>query len=71
MKTQSEDTTRLFSKFIGIALEDVSEESSQDFIREVRGAITLPFVSDRPVGQAGGLERYRDQICSPTTSTAG
>jgi signal transduction histidine kinase len=65
MKEQSEDTTRLFSKFIGIALEDVSEESSQAFIREVRGAITLPFVltdrSGRPVVWSGiGIEMFED-----------
>ena len=65
MKAQSEDTTRLFSKFIGIALKDVSEESSQEFIREVRGAITLPFVltdsSGRPVVWSGiGIDMLAD-----------
>ena len=65
MKAQSENTTRLFSRFIGIALEDVSEESSQDFIREVRGAITLPFIlTDRagtPVVWSGiGIDMLAD-----------
>jgi len=65
MKGQSENTTRLFSRFIGIALEDVSEESSQDFIREVRGAITLPFIltdrAGRPVVWSGiGIEMLAD-----------
>ncbi len=65
MKAQSEDTTRLFSEFIAIALKDVSEESSQDFIREVRGAITLPFVlsdrSGRPVVWSGiGIDMLAD-----------
>ena len=57
MKAQSEDTTRLFSKFIAIALRDVSAESSQEFIKEVRGAITLPFIltdsSGRPLVWSG------------------
>jgi signal transduction histidine kinase len=57
MKAQSEDTTRLFSRFIAIALKDVSEESSQTFIKDVRHAITLPFVltdqSGRPVVWSG------------------
>jgi two-component sensor histidine kinase len=65
MKSQSEDTTRLFSKFIAIALEDVSAESSQEFIKEVRGAITLPFVltdrSGRPVVWSGiGIKMLAD-----------
>jgi nitrogen-specific signal transduction histidine kinase len=65
MKGQSENTTRLFSRFIGIALEDVSEESSQEFIREVRGAITLPFIltdrAGRPVVWSGiGIEMLAD-----------
>jgi signal transduction histidine kinase len=65
MKAQSEDTTRLFSEFIAIALKDVSEESSQDFIKEVRGAITLPFVlsdrSGRPVVWSGiGVDMLAD-----------
>lgn len=65
MKSQSEDTTRLFSKFIGIALKNVSEESSQEFIKEVRGAITLPFVltdqSGRPVVWSGiGIKMLAD-----------
>ncbi len=65
MKAQSEDTTRLFSKFIAIALKDVSAESSQEFIKEVRGAITLPFVltdsSGRPVVWSGiGIEMLAD-----------
>ncbi len=65
MKIQSGHTTRLFSKFIGIALKDVSEESSQEFIREVRGAITLPFIltdrSGRPVVWSGiGIDMLAD-----------
>ena len=65
MMAQSEDTTRLFSKFIGIALKDISEESSQEFIREVRGAITLPFIltdrSGRPVVWSGiGIDMLAD-----------
>ncbi len=65
MKSQSEDTTRLFSKFIAIALEDVSAESSQEFIKEVRGAITLPFIltdsSSRPVVWSGiGIKMLAD-----------
>ena len=65
MKAQSEKTTRLFSRFIGIAMEDVSEESSQDFIREVRGAISLPFVltdrAGRPVVWSGiGIDMLAD-----------
>jgi two-component sensor histidine kinase len=65
MKGQSENTTRLFSRFIGIALEDVSEESNQDLIREVRGAITLPFIltdrAGRPVVWSGiGIEMLAD-----------
>ncbi len=65
MKEQSEDTTRLFSKFIAIALMDVNAESSQEFIKEVRGAITLPFVltdrSGRPVVWSGiGIKMLAD-----------
>lgn len=65
MKSQSEDTTRLFSKFIGIALKNVIEESSQEFIKEIRGAITLPFVltdrSGRPVVWSGiGIKMLAD-----------
>ena len=65
MKVQSEDTTRLFSKFIGIALEDVGEQSSQDLIRDVRHAMTLPFVLTdrlgRPVAWGGiGIEMLAD-----------
>ncbi len=65
MKAQSGHTTRLFSKFIGIALKDVSEESSQDFIREVREGITLPFVltdrAGRPIVWSGiGIKMLAD-----------
>ncbi len=65
MKAQSEDTTRLFSKFIAIALKDVSDESSQEFIREVRGAISLPFIltdrTGRPLVWSGiGVEMLAD-----------
>jgi len=53
MRAQSESTTRLFSRFIAIALRDVNDQTRQQFIRDVRGAITLPFVltdrAGRPV----------------------
>ncbi len=44
MKDQSERTTKLFSRFIGIALRDVNDETRQRFISDVRSATVLPFV---------------------------
>ena len=44
MQHQAESTTRLFSRFVAFALREVGDETRRDFIRDVREAITLPFV---------------------------
>ncbi len=70
MQRQAENTTWLFSRFTGLALSRVEDSNNQDFIREIREAIDLPFViSDnegRPmvwneigVPQVGDDEYYR------------
>jgi two-component sensor histidine kinase len=51
MKTQSETTTRLFSRFIAIALRDVDDEAWQEFVLDIRSAITLPFVLSDEAGR--------------------
>ncbi len=53
MRAQSESTTRLFSRFIAIALREVNDATRQQFIRDVSSAVTVPFVltdsSGRPM----------------------
>ena len=53
MQDQSESITRLFSRFIAIELRQVEDRSRQNFIREVRNAITVPYIitdgAGRPV----------------------
>jgi two-component sensor histidine kinase len=44
MQRQAENTTRLFSRFTGLALSKVEDSKNQDFIRGIRVAIDLPFV---------------------------
>ncbi len=44
MKAQSESTTELFSRFVGISLEEAENRAKQDFLREIRSAITIPYI---------------------------
>ncbi len=44
MKAQSEATTVLFSRFVGISLEEAMDESRQNFLRDIRSAITIPYI---------------------------
>ncbi|HMA77304.1 MAG TPA: HAMP domain-containing sensor histidine kinase [Candidatus Krumholzibacteriaceae bacterium] len=44
MQRQAENTTRLFSRFTGLALASVENSNNQKFIRDIREAIDLPFV---------------------------
>ncbi|OQX86050.1 MAG: hypothetical protein B6D63_00815 [Candidatus Latescibacteria bacterium 4484_7] len=44
MHEQSIDTTRLFSRFIAIELQRVEDKDRQNFIRDIRSAIRIPFV---------------------------
>ena len=53
MRDQAQSTTRLFSRFVGFALREVGDQTRRDFILDVQGAMTLPFVltdnAGRPV----------------------
>ncbi|MBN1164159.1 MAG: HAMP domain-containing histidine kinase [Candidatus Krumholzibacteriota bacterium] len=80
MKVQSENTTRLFSRFTGIALEEVNDETRRTFIREMRSAISIPFImtdiAGRPMIWDGiGIEpvddydRLRDFNPNPTADS--
>lgn len=51
MKAQSEATTVLFSRFVGISLEEAMDESRQNFLREIRSAITIPYILTDPEGR--------------------
>lgn len=51
MRVQAQDTTRLFSRFVGFALREVGDEMRRDFIRDVRDAMTLPFVLTDSAGR--------------------
>ncbi|MCK4539173.1 MAG: hypothetical protein KAV42_10295 [Candidatus Krumholzibacteria bacterium] len=44
MKEQSESTTQLFSRFVGITLEEAEDQVRQDFFREIQTAIDLPYI---------------------------
>lgn len=77
MQSQSTDLTRLFSRFIAIELRDVRDDEQRgEFIRQVRSAVSVPFVitdlSGRPmiwngigVEQVGYDEYYRLRAFDP------
>ncbi|MBU8922402.1 MAG: hypothetical protein KOO63_11350 [Bacteroidales bacterium] len=44
MKEQSESTTQLFSRFVGITLEEYEDRAHQDFLREIQSAIDTPYI---------------------------
>lgn len=44
MREQAESTSKLFSRFTTLALYNVEESGSRDFIREIREYMVLPFV---------------------------
>ncbi|MDD3642723.1 MAG: HAMP domain-containing sensor histidine kinase [Candidatus Krumholzibacteria bacterium] len=51
MREQAQSTTRLFSRFVGFALREVGDQTRRDFIRDVQGAMTLPFVLTDSAGR--------------------
>jgi signal transduction histidine kinase len=51
MQEQSVSTTRLFSRFIAIELREVTDRNRYDFIHEVRGAITVPYILTDSMGR--------------------
>lgn len=66
MKAQSESTTELFSRFIGISLEEARNKERQDFFKEIQGSISLPYIlsdlSGRPyIWNEIGIEQLGDE----------
>ncbi len=51
MKAQSESTTHLFSRFVGITLQEAGDETRIKLFDEIRGAITLPYILTDDAGR--------------------
>ena len=67
MKIQSENSTRLFSRFTGIALREFNDQSRQNFIEDLRSATDIPFImtdsAGRPMIWDGiGVEVVNEQV---------
>jgi len=51
MSEQSESTTRLFSRFVAIELEQLTDENRREFVQEIQQAIPIPYIITDDVGR--------------------
>jgi NtrC-family two-component system sensor histidine kinase KinB len=63
MRAQSEETTRVFSQFLAIGFKQVTKADNEAFIRNIRGAIDIPFIMTDAEGRPWA---WNQQIGIPT-----
>ncbi len=51
MSAQAESTASLFARFVGISLVEAENEANRNFFREIRSAISLPYILTDRMGR--------------------